>query len=53
MGKVRSKAQWRWMFANKKSFARRWAHASKGKAYKRLPKKVRKTKKSAGRRVKR
>lgn len=26
---VRSQAQWRWMWAQKKPFARRWAHARK------------------------
>lgn len=28
-GKVRSRAQYRWMFATKQPFARRWAHARK------------------------
>ncbi|MGW6912578.1 hypothetical protein ACWGB8_01950 [Kitasatospora sp. NPDC054939] len=28
-GKVRSQAQWRWMFATKQPFARRWAGARK------------------------
>ncbi|MGX1220330.1 hypothetical protein [Streptomyces ambofaciens] len=26
---VRSRAQWRWMFANKKAFAHRWARSRK------------------------
>ena len=45
MGHYRSKKQWKWAFANKKSFARRWAHNTpdaKVKRYKRLPNKVRK-----------
>ncbi|MGI8333460.1 hypothetical protein ACRYCC_26205 [Actinomadura scrupuli] len=36
----RSKAQWKWAFASKKSFAHRWAHLTPGgpKArYRRLP----------------
>jgi hypothetical protein len=42
----RSKAQVRWAFANKKSFARRWAHEAKMKKgkkvwYRRLPEKKR------------
>jgi hypothetical protein len=28
-GKVRSQAQWRWMWATKKPFARRWSNARK------------------------
>lgn len=28
-GKVRSQAQWRWMFATKQRFAHRWARARK------------------------
>jgi hypothetical protein len=40
MGRFRSRAQWRWAFANKKSFARRWARSTpggKGVRYRRLP----------------
>jgi hypothetical protein len=36
----KSKKQWRWAFANKKSFAHRWAHETaggKGVRYRRLP----------------
>jgi hypothetical protein len=39
----RSKAQWRWAFATKKSFARRWAHETPGGPkvrYRRLPRRV-------------
>jgi hypothetical protein len=41
-GKVRSQAQWRWMWATKQPFARRWAHARKRtagkvKGYRTLP----------------
>lgn len=28
-GKVRSRAQYRWMYATKQAFAHRWAHARK------------------------
>ncbi|MFR9794242.1 hypothetical protein ACL07V_37405 [Streptomyces sp. MB22_4] len=28
-GKVRSRAQWRWMFASKQRFAHKWASARK------------------------
>jgi hypothetical protein len=35
----KSKKQWRWAFANKKAFARKWAHQTK--SYKRLPAKKR------------
>lgn len=28
-GKVRSQAQWRWMYATKQPFAHRWARARK------------------------
>jgi hypothetical protein len=41
-GKFRSKAQWRWAFANKKSWARRWAHRTPGGKkvrYRKLPRK--------------
>jgi hypothetical protein len=46
MGRFRSKKQWRlrWAFANKKSFARRWAHSTPGGKkirYRRLPAKKR------------
>lgn len=43
-GHMRSKAQWRYLFATKKSFARRWAHNTPGKKvqrYRNLPKKKR------------
>lgn len=36
----RSKSQWRWAFANKKKFARRWARKTPGgkvKRFRRLP----------------
>ena len=36
----RSKAQWKWAFATKQKFARRWAHKTKGgkkTRYRRLP----------------
>jgi hypothetical protein len=41
-GKVRSQAQWRWMWATHQSFARRWSHARKRaagrtKGYRTLP----------------
>jgi hypothetical protein len=46
-----SRAQWRWAFANKKSFAKKWAHQTTGtskrgtkagkKAYGKLPSKKR------------
>ncbi|QFG13189.1 hypothetical protein SEA_STEAMEDHAMS_4 [Gordonia phage SteamedHams] len=41
----KSKKQWRWAFATKQPWARRWAHATKGgkkTRYRRLPRKVRK-----------
>lgn len=40
----RSKAQWRWAFATKKRWARRWAHKTPGGPkvrYRRLPRKKR------------
>lgn len=39
-GPFHSKAQWRWAFATKKRFARRWAHRTPGGPkvrYRRLP----------------
>jgi hypothetical protein len=39
----RSQAQWRWAFATKQKFARRWGKESKG-TFKRLPKRVRRKK---------
>lgn len=42
---MRSKAQWRYLFASGKSFARKWAHhtpGGKGKRYKKLPARKRK-----------
>ena len=42
----RSKKQWKWAFATKQSFARRWAHETKGgkvKRYRKLPNKRRKS----------
>lgn len=36
----RSRKQWRWAFANKKKFAKRWAHATPGgkiTRFRRLP----------------
>ncbi|AAN02063.1 gp9 [Mycobacterium phage Barnyard] len=41
-GRFRSKAQWRWAFANKKSWARKWAHKTPGGKkvrYRKLPRK--------------
>lgn len=38
--RIRSKAQWRFLFATRKSFARRWAHQTPGGPkvrYRRLP----------------
>jgi hypothetical protein len=47
-GRFKSKAQARWAFANKKSFAKTWAHRNirdLGKPFtKKLPNKVRKKK---------
>ncbi len=40
---MRSKAQWRFLFATKKPFARRWAHETKSK-FKSLPAKLGKKK---------
>jgi hypothetical protein len=43
-GRMRSKAQWRFLFATKKPFARRWAHNTPGGKkvrYRKLPKKKR------------
>lgn len=37
---MRSKAQWRFLFATKKSFARRWAHNTRA-GYKSLPRRKR------------
>jgi hypothetical protein len=53
IGKFRSKAQWRWAFATKQPWARKWAHQTPGGKkvrYRRLPKKKRGT---AGKKVKR
>jgi hypothetical protein len=44
MGRMRSKAQWRYLFATGKPFARKWAHNTKGgkvKRYRKLPAKKR------------
>jgi len=43
-GHMRSKQQWKYLFATKKSFARRWAHNTPGKKvqrYRSLPRKKR------------
>jgi hypothetical protein len=45
----RSKQQWRWAFATKQPFARKWAHETKS-SYRSLPHKKTKTKSSGGRR---
>jgi hypothetical protein len=40
MGSFRSRAQWRWAFARKMPWARRWARRSR--SYNSLPRKARK-----------
>jgi hypothetical protein len=38
MGRFRSRAQWRWAFANRMPFARRWAHRNQAsQPYRTLP----------------
>ncbi|WIC88869.1 hypothetical protein SEA_ONIONKNIGHT_7 [Streptomyces phage OnionKnight] len=42
MGRFRSRAQWRWAFANRMPWARKWAHRNeRAKPYRSLPRRAR------------